>query len=64
MIAVRTCYAPTNRERVADYLDRVKHRADYDNQIHASRIARGVRTQAKLLRMPIPRHRALVTVGN
>jgi hypothetical protein len=61
MIA-RSCVVPTNRERIADYMDRVKHRADFDHQIHASRVARGVRTQATLLQMPIPRDRALVPI--
>jgi hypothetical protein len=59
MIAARTCHAPSNRERVDDYLDRVKHRADFDHLIHASRVAKGVRVQGELVRLPIPRHRAL-----
>ena len=61
MIA-RSCIVPTNRERVRDYLDRVKHRADFDHLIHASRVARGVRKQTELLQIPIPKHRALVKI--
>lgn len=61
MIA-RSCVVPTNRERIADYMDRVKHRADFNMLIHASRVARGVRKQTELLQLPIPKHRALVKI--
>jgi hypothetical protein len=48
---------------VRDYDDRIRNRADFDHQIHASRVARGVRRQGELVRLPIPKHRALVPVS-
>lgn len=57
-----SCRAPTNTERVRDYHERVLGRPNFDHQIHASRVAKGVRRQGELVRMPIPRHRALVKV--
>jgi hypothetical protein len=63
MIATRSCLAPTNAERVRIYRERVTLQPDFNHLADAGRIARGVRRQAEIHRLPIPRHRALVVVG-
>ena len=63
MIATRSCHSPNNAERVRVYRERVTQSADFNHLVDASRIARGVRAQAELVRLPVPRHRALVVVS-
>ncbi len=60
MIATRSCRAPDNAERVRLYRERVTHQRDYHYLSEAGRIASGVRLQGELVRLPVPRHRALV----
>jgi hypothetical protein len=62
MIATRSCYAPDNAARIRDYDERLRHDSDYHHLSHAGRVARGVRLQGELVRLPIPRHRALVVI--
>lgn len=59
MIATRSCYAQPNADRIRAYHERVRDLPDYDHLAHAGRVAAGVRRQGELVRLPIPRHRAL-----
>jgi hypothetical protein len=63
MIASRSCYSPNNDERVRAYNERLHAQHDHSYLVHAGRVASGVRTQAELIRLPIPKHRALVAVS-
>jgi hypothetical protein len=63
MIATRSCRSPNNAERVREYDERLRHQTDHSYLAHAGRVARGVQLQGQLVRLPIPRHRALVPIG-
>jgi hypothetical protein len=63
VIATRSCRAPDNATRVREYDERLRHQPDHSYLAHAGRVARGVKLQGELIRLPIPRHRALVVAG-
>jgi hypothetical protein len=62
VIATRSCRAPNNAERVREYDERLRRESAYHHLTHAGRVARGVKLQGELVRLPIPRHRALVVI--
>jgi hypothetical protein len=59
----RSCAVKSNPERVREYDERLRHQPDHSYLAHAGRVARGVKLQGELIRLPIPRHRALVVAG-
>jgi hypothetical protein len=59
-ILTRATHEPSKRDRLIDYSTRLIDTPDFDHLYHGARIERGRKVQDNIVRLPIPRHRALI----